>query len=56
MCLILFGINQLNLSHFLNIIFKVISGSLIYLVFIYLSSKTEINWFWQQIKCLKNKK
>jgi O-antigen/teichoic acid export membrane protein len=56
MGLILFCINQLNLNHFLNIIFKVISGSLIYLIFIYLSSKTEINWFWQQIKCLKNKK
>ena len=56
MGLVLYGINQLNLSHLINVISKIISGSLIYFLFIYTSSRKEINWFWQQIQCLKNKK
>lgn len=56
MGLVLFGINQLNLNHILNVIVKVLSGCLIYATFIFFSSKEEINWFWHQLQCLKNKK
>lgn len=56
MGLILLGINQLSLHHFLNIIIKIISGVLVYSGFIFVSSKSEIIWFWHQLQCLKNKK
>ncbi len=56
MGLILLLVNQFNLNHLLNVIIKIIIGCLTYFIFIIFSSKDEINWFWQQIQCLKNKK
>ncbi len=56
MALVLFGINQFDLNHFLNVILKIVTGSLVYISFIFLVSKQEIIWFWNQLQCLKNKK
>lgn len=56
MGLILFSINQLGFNHLLNALLKIIIGCLIYAAFIFFSSKEEINWFWHQLQCLKNKK
>ncbi len=56
MVIILFGINQFNLNHLINVIIKIIIGFLTYSGFILISSKKEINWFWHQLQCLRNKK
>lgn len=56
MVIILFGINQFNLNHLINVIIKIIMGFLTYSGFILISSKKEINWFWHQLQCLRNKK
>ncbi len=56
MGLILFGINQLGFNHLVNVLIKIVAGCLVYASFIFFSSKEEINWFWHQLQCLKNKK
>lgn len=56
MGLILFGINQLHLNHLINVIIKIFIGGSVYAGFIFLVSKQEIIWFWNQLQCLKNKK
>ncbi|MDD4026867.1 MAG: oligosaccharide flippase family protein [Candidatus Shapirobacteria bacterium] len=47
---------SLGLSSFLNIIGTFLLSILVYSLYHYLFSKDEIIWFWQQIKCLKQKK
>lgn len=56
MALILFGVNQFGLNHISNVVVKIILGAAIYSISIFVSSKSEIIWFWQQLQCLKNKK
>lgn len=48
--------NLLSFSPLTNLIGKVIIGIIIYGLYILIFSKKEINWFIDQIKCLKNKK
>lgn len=56
MTLILLSINTLSLPLILNLILKVIIGTLIYLTYSLYFSRPEINWFITQIKCFLKKK
>ena len=46
----------LNLNSFVNIVGKILISVLVYSFYHFLFSKDEIIWFWQQLKCLKQKK
>ena len=47
---------SLGLSSLINIIGKILISLLVYGFYHLLFSKDEINWFWQQISCLRQKK
>jgi len=49
-------LQTLNLNSFINIISKILISVFIYCLYLIIFSKDEIIWFWQQLKCLKNKK
>ena len=52
----LLSINLLHLNLLITIITKIILGAAIYIIYSYIFSKKEIDWFLVQIKCLVNKK
>lgn len=57
--LMMVGLSLLNLASLpslINLIGKILIGTIIYGLYILLFSKKEINWFFDQIKCLRNKK
>jgi len=56
MIVVLIAINLFSLNPLTNIITKVIFGVITYGLFLFIFSKEEINWFLEQIKCLKNKR
>ncbi len=47
---------SLNLNSLVNIIGKLLISVTVYGLYHYLFSKDEVNWFFRQISCLKNKK
>lgn len=56
MIVVIAPFNQLIPNHFINLLFKIISGSIIYCIYQYIFSKKEILWFIKQIKCYLIKK
>jgi len=56
MIFLLLFIQSLPLSSLMIFITKIISGILIYGVYMLIFSRPEIIWFWQQLLCLKNRK
>lgn len=49
------GINQLHIAYSLLIITKIISATIVFIIYNYLFSREEINWFIHQAKWLKAK-
>lgn len=49
-------IQQIQLNSWLIFFSKIISGLIIYGVYMIIFSRSEIIWFWHQLLCLKNKK
>ena len=56
MVFVLVLINFLSLSPLVNILTKILFGVITYGLFLFVFSKEEVNWFLQQLQCLKNRK
>ena len=54
--ILLLSIQSLPLNSWIIFITKIISGILIYGLYMLIFSRPEIIWFWHQLLCLKNKK
>jgi len=56
MIFVLLIFQNLGLNIWITLVGKIILGISIYGLYLFLFSRTEIIWFWQQLKCLRNKK
>ncbi len=56
MIFVLVLINFLSLTPLVNILTKILFGVITYGLFLFVFSKEEVNWFLQQLQCLKNRK